>query len=81
MCCVGKNAYLIGEKAGTITVSGFSPDLPSMQYKIVNAALLYECPYTQRKLILLAQGALHVPSMSHNLIHPFILREAGVVVH
>ena len=81
MFCVGSTAYLVGEHSKTAIVHGFSPDPPSVNYKIVDRALLYECPYTERKLILLAQNALHVPSMQHNLVPPFILREDDVAVN
>jgi hypothetical protein len=31
--------------------------------------------------LLIVRNALHVPSMQHNLIPPFIMREAGLVVN
>ena len=31
--------------------------------------------------ILTVRNALHVPSMEHNLIPPFIMREAGLVIN
>ena len=34
-----------------------------------------------RTYILTVKNALYVPSMSHNLIPPFIMREAGLVVN
>lgn len=80
MFCAGKTAYIVGEHGKSASVQGFSPDLPSLDLQIVDCALMHECPYTQRKVILVATGALHVPSLSHNLVHPFILREAGVKV-
>ena len=35
----------------------------------------------QRTYILIARNVLHVPSMEYELIPPFVLREAGMVVN
>ena len=78
--CVGQNAFIVDDHTGVVTVNGYSPAILAVQYRIVDATLLYECPYSLKKVILLAQGALHVPAMTHNLVSPFILREAGVDV-
>ena len=43
--------------------------------------MLYECPYKGTAHILVIRHALYVESMTHNLIPPFILREAGIVVN
>jgi hypothetical protein len=32
------------------------------------------------RVILLIQNALYVPSLDHNLLPPFMMREAGVIV-
>ena len=57
------------------------PDYDSMQIKIVDAAVQYDCPYTGKTHILVIRNALHVPSMKHNLLPPFILRQAGIEVN
>ena len=36
--------------------------------------------YSGKSYVLLCHNALHVPSMVNNLIPPFIMREAGVIV-
>ena len=51
-----------------------------MDVKIVDAAVLYECPFTHEQSIIVMRNALHVPSMDNNLIPPFIIREAGIDV-
>ena len=48
---------------------------------IVDAALAYDCPYTHRTYLLIVRNALYVPSMTNNLLPPFILREAGLEVN
>ncbi len=48
---------------------------------IVDTTVAYYCPYTMKTYILAVKNALHVPSMERNLVPPFILREAGLVVN
>ena len=48
---------------------------------IVDAAVIYDDPYTRKKYLLIARNALHVPSMQHHLVPPFVLREAGLIVN
>ena len=52
-----------------------------MEAKLVDAALLYECPYEGKSYILVIRNAIHVDSMENNLIPPFILRETGLQVN
>jgi hypothetical protein len=51
-----------------------------MKVPLTDAAVRYDCPFDGRVYILLIQNALHVPSMDYNLLPPFMLREAGVIV-
>jgi hypothetical protein len=62
-------------------VNPFTPDYESMQVPIVDAAVLYECPYNGITYVLVIRNALYVPAMKNNLLPPFMLREAGVKVH
>ena len=52
-----------------------------MQVPIVDAAVQYECPYSGTLHVLIIRNALHVPSMKHNLVPPFIIREEGIQVN
>ena len=47
----------------------------------MNAVIVYDCPQSGQTYLLFVRNALCVPSMEHNLIPPFILREAGLVLH
>jgi hypothetical protein len=47
----------------------------------VDAVVQYDCLYDATSYIMVIKNALHVPSMLNNLIPPFMLREAGIVVH
>ena len=65
----------------TAKVNPFTPDYKSMQVPIVDAAVQYECPYSGMLHVLIIRNALHVPSMKHNLVPPFMIREEGIQVN
>ena len=52
-----------------------------MMSRLVDGALMYDCPYSGKSYILVVQNAIHVPSMENNLIPPFMTREGGIVVN
>ncbi len=78
MPVVGKNAYIFRRTGKTAPVSAFSPDYEPLKTNIVDAAIIYQCPYTGILHLLIIMNALHVPSMTNNLIAPFIMRQAGI---
>lgn len=43
--------------------------------------MIYHCPYSDEKFLLVVRKGLWVPSMEHNLACPFIMREAGIEVN
>eukprot|EP00957_Ditylum_brightwellii_P015461 1163567-Ditylum_brightwellii.AAC.1 len=47
----------------------------------MDAAVKYDCPHIDKTYMLLVRNALYVPSMDHNLIPPFVLREAEIKVN
>mmetsp|Transcript_26699 Transcript_26699/g.37842 ORF Transcript_26699/g.37842 Transcript_26699/m.37842 type:complete len:775 (+) Transcript_26699:4067-6391(+) len=51
-----------------------------MTVEVVDAAVQYVSPYTSTVAMLVIRNALEVPAMEHNLIPPFMMREAGVQV-
>jgi hypothetical protein len=59
-------------------VSPYSPDYEPMEVPLVDAAVRYD--RDGGVCILLIQNALNVPSLDHNLLPPFMMREAGVIV-
>ena len=82
MCVFGKNAIIIANTGQSANVDGFSPDVGTLhKVPIVDAAIAYDCPFTLKTYILVAKNVLHVPSMDINLIPPFVMREAGIVVN
>jgi hypothetical protein len=80
MPVVGRHAFIISDTGRTADVKAYSPDYESMEIRIVDAAVKYECPYNGISYILVIRNALHVPSMHTNLIPPFMMREAGITV-
>ena len=74
-------AWVISYSGRQAQVNAFSSDLPAINsVPIVDAAILYECPYTHVKYILVARNVLYILTLDHHLVAPFILREAGLIV-
>jgi hypothetical protein len=81
MPIVGCESLVIDDLGVNVDVSPFSPDYPSMQVKLVDAVVQYDCPFSGRVFMLLIHNAIYVPAMTNNLIPPFVLREAGITVN
>ena len=74
MPVIGKNAYILSKIGETVDVAPFTPHKP-ISVELVDAALKYECPYSGVVKILIIRRGLYVPSMTHNLLPPFMLRK------
>ena len=82
MVVVCKHALVTAHTGKTVEVQPFSPDCQTMtSVPIVDAVIKWTCPHTDETCLLLMKNALHVPSMSHNLIPPFVMREFGTRVN
>ena len=82
MVVVCKHALAVAHTGKTVEVQPFSPVCKTMEsVLIVDAVVKWTCPHTDETCLLLMKNALHVPSMSHNLIPPFVMREAGIRVN
>ena len=46
----------------------------------MDAVIRYDCPFTGTVHLLVMRNALYVPAMDHNLLTPFLLRAAGLIV-
>ena len=52
-----------------------------LQISIIDAAVVFEDPYTEDIYALVLRNALYVELMDHHFIPPFIIREARLVVN
>ena len=82
MAVLGKNAFIFESTGRTCTVHPFALELGVAEnVPIVDAAIAYDCPYDHRVYILIIRNGLHIPSLDHNLIPPFIMRAGGVIIN
>ena len=78
---VGRNSLIMADSGQTANVTGFTKDLGKcLSIPIVTAAIAYSDEYTNKTSIIIIHNALHIKSMEHNLIPPFMMRLAGVEV-
>ena len=81
MPAIGINAYILSKIGETVDVAAFTPDYKPISVELVDAALKYESPYSGEVKILIIRRGLYVPSMTHNLLPPFMLREVGININ
>ena len=81
MPVVGSNACILSNSGQRANVRPYSPDYAPMELDIVDAAIYYEGQQDGKEYILVIRNAISVPSMQHNLIPPFIMREKGIHVN
>ena len=63
------------------TVQGYSPDMEAQDLPIVDVSVAFRCPLDGTIKILHFPDSLYCEALTHNLIPPFILREAGFIVN
>ena len=79
---VVRREVLVVEQSGKMVEgSPFTPDYKPIKVEVLNAVIQYDSPLDGREYILVIQNALRVPSMSNNLIPPFIMRENEIIVN
>ena len=81
MPVVGNQCVIVTDHAKTVDVNAFAPHYEVTKAKLVDAAIKYSDPYSGEEYILIVMNAISVPTMRHNLIPPFIMREAGLQVN
>ena len=82
MVVIGKQAFDFSHSGQYENVQAFADEVKGIpKVPIVDAVIDYDCPQSGHTYLLVVRNALCVPSMEHNLIPPFILREAGLVLH
>ena len=80
MAVLGRSCFVFEQSGKTCDVSAFSPTIKKTSLPIVDAVIVYDCTYTLKSYLLMIRNALYVEDMEHNLIPPFLLREAGVQI-
>ena len=81
MVVVVKHATVIQKYGLYAGVKALSDEVsPMHKIPIVDAVITYDCQFTLKPFLLIVRNALHIPSMDHNLIPPFIMREAGLTL-
>jgi hypothetical protein len=78
MPVVGNGAHVLLDHNKACEVSPYSLEYEPMMVPLVDAAVRYD--RDGRVYILLIRNAFYVPSLDHNLLPPFMMREAGVIV-
>ena len=81
MVVLSKSSFIFEDTGLTCDVSAFSPNLPVTKLPIVDAVIAYDCLYKMQSYLLMIRNALYVDSMLHNLIPPFIMREARLILN
>ncbi len=79
MSVAGSNTTVIARSGLFATVTPFSLDLPVMeQVEIGDTAMCFDDQVSLKTFILVLLNAFFIPSMDHNLLSPFLVREAGI---
>jgi hypothetical protein len=78
MPVVVSGANVLVDHNRTCEVGRYSQDYEPMEVQLVDAAVRDDCDGSM--YILLILNALYVPSLDHNLLPRFMMREAGVIV-
>jgi len=63
MPVLGRHCHILSDTGRTTTVSPYSPDYQPMDLPIVDAAILYQCPFSGLDYILVVLNAIYVPSL------------------
>ena len=81
MVVLRQHCYIISSSGIHAEVNAFSREIGRMKsVPIVDAAIVYDCPYSMKNYLLIVRNALYFQSMTNNLIPPFIMIEAGLEV-
>jgi hypothetical protein len=81
MAVAGSETTVIARSGMFANVTPFSKDLPAMDMvEIGDVAMCYDDPISLITYILVMKNVLLIPSMGLNLIPPFLIREAGLLL-
>ncbi len=81
MAVASADCTIISKSGKYADVTPFLEDLPVMKMvEIVDDMMAYDDPISHTTYLLVMRNALSIPSMGHNLIPPFLIREAGLAL-
>ena len=81
MVVIGKQVFVFSHSGQYANERAFTDEVKGIpKFPIVDAVIAYECPQSRETYLLVERNSHCVPSMEHNLMPPFILREAGLVL-
>ena len=81
MLVVGKHAEILNDTGNKVDVIPFTSDYQVLEnLSIVDSAVQYLCQYMAKVYVLVFSNALSEPSTENNLIPPFVMRYADLVV-
>ena len=79
MAVAGGGCTIIFKSGQYANVTPFSAELPEMEKEeIGDVAIAYNDPITLVTYLLVMRNAFLIPLMTHNLIPPFLIREASI---
>jgi hypothetical protein len=80
-CVIDKHCLVTHVYDKTVSVTGYDPKLGSMKgMQIISASLAYIDPLSGETVILWVHQAVHIPTMSNNLLCPMQMRLNDVIV-
>ena len=81
MVVLGRHARVVSHSNTTVRVNAFTPEHAPIWKPVVDAVVAYHDEISRKTYILMFHNSLLVKEMDHNLIPPFIMREAGLLVN
>ncbi len=79
MAVAGSGSTFIFKSGQYPNVTTFSAELPELErVEIGDFAIAYDDPISLMTFLLVMRNALLIPSMSHNLLPPLLIREASL---
>jgi hypothetical protein len=79
MAVAGRDCTIIAKSGHFATVTPLSSDLPVMErVEIGDVAMAYDDLFSGETFLLVLRNALLISSMDHNLLPPFLVREASL---
>ena len=80
MCVLGRNAKITHTHDQEVLVSGYDKTMGERRYKVVSGELSYDDLHSGQPVVLEIHQAIHIPTISHNLLLPMQLMTNNVLL-